>query len=154
MRISGAGVSRKGKKVKPIKRMDWKSEFVKLGEALARAQDDLAKARDDAENFERHLRNNEIVLSNAQNEIKEIRATNKAIQASVDERIRIALKEQEHEMSRLTNRINSDAAHIEHKRVESEALKMVNSEFRALIIDALHGKGGAQMISPDFVLKE
>jgi chromosome segregation ATPase len=123
-------------------RKNWKQEFVKLGAQLARTQDHLAKARDDAENFERHLKQAHVDMELAQNTIREVRATNKAIQASVDERIRIATKEAEHEISRLENRVNSDAAFIERKRMEHVALKHVASEFRSLIIDGIRGTGG------------
>jgi chromosome segregation ATPase len=124
-------------------RKNWKQEFTRLGVQLARCQDQLVDARDDAENFERHLKEAQLDVINRDNEIRELRATNKAIQASVDERIRIATKEAEHEASRLQDRINSDAAFIERKRVELEFEKLGSAAYRSVIIDALRGVGGA-----------
>jgi hypothetical protein len=74
--------------------------------------------------------------------IAELEANLVAEKAATGERIRIATKDAEHEISRLENRVNSDAAFIERKRMEHVALKHVASEFRSLIIDGIRGTGG------------
>jgi predicted RNase H-like nuclease (RuvC/YqgF family) len=130
-----------------MKRTNWKNVALSL--------------RETAQHLERQISSQLDLIGKLTTEIQQLRsradsadATTIATENGVQERIRKALAEQEREMSRLTDRINSDAAFIEKRRNEFMYVKCVASEFRSLIIDALHDRGGGTFATTDQLAAE
>jgi hypothetical protein len=169
-------------------RKNWKNRAVILSNELEHLKDLLEVA-------ERTGKNDAIFIKMRTAKIAELECEMRAKEASVDERIRIALKEHEHKISALNDRVFSDAAHIladffENRRLRAEVerrrkalewiivavaqtsdtcddatgvtldgiksiarsalqplefsqMQLMASQYRALIIDACNGKGGA-----------